>query len=123
MNATLSAATTVALVASLAIPALSALLAKAHWPDWLVGVLSLGLAAVNGFVTEWVKAGDGFAWKTALEVALGSYAIAVLSHYGLVKGDAYQTLKAVGSKQPDTAGDNFDGSDPLDGHVAEHAAG
>lgn len=120
----LPTATMVALVVSVAIPAAAALLAKQHWPDWLVGLVSLLLATGNGFFSEWAQAGDSFDWKPAAGTALVSYAIAVLGHYGLVKGDAYSKLKALGSRTPsddEDAGD-FTGADPLGAdHQPEHA--
>lgn len=93
----LSVAQVVSLVVSFGIPAVSALLARVHWPAWLVGLLSLTLAAVNGFGTEWAQAGASFQWKTAVGGAIFSYALALLGHYGIVKGDLYGKLLSLGS--------------------------
>jgi hypothetical protein len=88
-----------ALIVSVIIPALSALLARSHWSDNAVGLLTLLLATANGFFSQWAAAGDGFNWKKAVGLSLVSYGIAVLAHYGLIKGDTYAKLKATGSKR------------------------
>lgn len=84
----LDAAQIVALVVSVVIPLCSSLLARAHWPAELVGVLTLVISAGNGFAAQWAAAGSGFDWRPALGLAVGSFIVAVLSRYGLWRGTA-----------------------------------
>lgn len=92
-------ATAIALAVSVGIPALSALLAKSKCPPNLAGMLTLLLASVNGVLTEALGTGHGFNWPHAISVAALSYVVAVLSHYGLLKGTpAEAKLLAVGNK-------------------------
>lgn len=82
----LTTAGVISLIVSVVIPLLSSLLAKAHWPGEVVGILTLLIAAANGFFTEWAQAGSGFNWRHALLLAVASFVVAVLSRYGLWKG-------------------------------------
>lgn len=81
----LNTATIISLIVSVIIPLLSSLLGRAHWPSEVLGILTLVLATVNGFFTEW-QASDRFDWRHALLLAVGSFVVAVLSRYGLWKG-------------------------------------
>jgi len=82
-----------AIVLSWAIPALSALVARTHV---MAGFLTLLIAAVNGFVSQWAAAPDvaHYDWKSALLVALVSFLVAVGGHYGLWKGPLADALVA-----------------------------
>lgn len=84
----LDAAFVVALIVSTVIPLLSSLLARAHWPGEIVGILTLALATANGFFAEWADAGSGFDWRAALGTAVLSFLTAVAARYGLWKGTA-----------------------------------
>jgi hypothetical protein len=81
-------ATIVSLVVSVLIPLCSATLTRAHWPVELLGVLTMALAVVNGFFTEWADAGSHFDWQVALSRAVVSFVLAVAAHYGVWKGTA-----------------------------------
>lgn len=94
-------ATAIALAVSVVIPALAALLAKSKCPPNVAGVLSLALASTNGVLTEWLGTPRGFDWRHALAVAVLSYVVAVLAHYGLLKGTPTEArLLSVGNKPP-----------------------
>lgn len=94
-------ATSLAVVLSFVIPALSALLAKGKVPQNVAGALTLLIAALNGFFTEWADSSGPthFDWKTAAGIAAFSFLVAVASHYGLWKDTKIQNdLLAVGNK-------------------------
>lgn len=82
----LDAAHLAALIVSVIIPLVSSLLARAHWPSEVVGLLTLVVSTVNGFAAQWADAGSGFDWKPALGTAVASFVVAVLSRYGLWRG-------------------------------------
>lgn len=95
-------ATSLAIVLSFVIPALSALLAKGKIPANVAGALTLLIAALNGFFTEWAESSGPthFDWKTAAGIAAFSYLVAVASHYGLWRDTKVQAeLLAAGNKQ------------------------
>lgn len=94
-------AQTLAVVLSFVIPALSALLARGKVPANVAGVLTLLISAIGGFATEWADSSNSthYDWKTAAGVAAFSYAVAVLSHFGLWKGtETHNALLAAGNK-------------------------
>lgn len=94
-------ATSLAVVLSFVIPALSALLAKGKVPANVAGALTALIAAINGFFTGWANSSSltHYNWKTAAGIAIFSYLVAVASHYGLWKGTATESkLLAVGNK-------------------------
>jgi hypothetical protein len=94
-------ATAIALAVSVVIPALAALLAKSRCPRNVAGLLTLALASLNGVLTEALGTGRDFDWRHAIPVAVLSYVVAVLAHYGLLKGTpAEANLLAVGNKPP-----------------------
>ena len=84
----LNTPTIVALMVSVVLPLLSALIARPRWPGELVGVLTLLLAGATGFFSEWAAAGDGFRWQTAMSTAVLTFGLAVAARYGLWKGTA-----------------------------------
>jgi hypothetical protein len=102
----LNTALIVALVVSPVIPLLSSLLARAHWPGEVVGILTLVLAAANGFFSEWAQDGDAFDWRTALSTAVGSFIVAIASRYGLWKGTTTDAklLQFPGPRPPEWGG-------------------
>lgn len=85
MNIYFNTATIVSLIVSVIIPLVSSLLARSHWPGEVLGILTLVLAAANGFFTEWADAGSGFDWKHGLLPTVGSFVVAVLGRFGLWK--------------------------------------
>lgn len=94
----LSLATILSFVTATVIPLVSALLAKQKWPVDVVGLLTLLLSAVSGFVTEWQVAPHNFDWKTAAARSLVAFGIAVAAHYGIWKGTSTEAaLLNVGS--------------------------
>lgn len=104
----LPTATIVGIVASVVIPGLSSLLAKAHWPSEVVGALTLLLSTADGFLSEWAKDGAGFAWKAAAGTAALSYLVALAARLGIFKGTALDAkLLAVGSRSVDDTGPGF----------------
>jgi hypothetical protein len=92
---TLNTATILSLITSIAIPGVSALLAK-HAA--MAGVLSPILATASGFLSEWAAAPGHYDWKAGALTAVISYGVAVAAHYGLWKGTTYESsLLKVGS--------------------------
>jgi hypothetical protein len=118
------AATMVALVVSPLISGVSSLIAKQHWPAALVGVITLALAAVNGFAAQWAQAGDGFDWKAAAGTAVVSYLLALGGRFGIFKDtklDAKLLATGSGSNAADwTAADTPPPATP--DYQPEHAA-
>lgn len=95
---TLDTATILALLGSVIIPAVSQLIARAHWSNGVVGLISLTLAAINGFVSQWADATDAshYNWQRALGVTLMSYILTVLAHYGLWRNtEVERKLRAI----------------------------
>ena len=87
------------LVTSLVIPLVSELLSKAHWSEQATGLITMLLAAVGGFCTEWSQSPnmDHYDWKTAAGAALLAFVIAVAAHYGVWKGGSLAAkLRTVG---------------------------
>lgn len=95
-------ATILYVVASIAIPGVAALLAKAHWDGFVVGLISLALATVNGFVSTWAASSNvnHYNWQTAATASVLSFGIAVLGgRVGLLKGTKVDAkLLSIGSK-------------------------
>ena len=95
----LDPAVVAAFVVSVVIPAVSATISR--WGRNVAGVLTLVLAAANGFFSEWASAGNGYNWRQGLAIGLGSLFVAVLSHYGLWKDtQAESQLLALFTKKP-----------------------
>ena len=94
-------ATILALLVSIVIPLVSTLLMKAHWPVDVMSYLTIVLAAINGFVTEWAQSPNAnhYDWKTAVGISLSSLVVALISRRGLWVGTKTDAkLAAVGSK-------------------------
>lgn len=95
-------ATSLSVVLSFVIPALSALAARGKIPANVAGLITMLISALNGFFTEWAESSGPthFDWKTAAGIALFSYLVAVASHYGLWRGTETQAhLLAVGNQK------------------------
>lgn len=86
----LDTATALAFAVSVLIPAVSALLARPRWPAGVVGLTTLALTTLNGFLTEWADSPDAshYHWQQAAGIAFTSYIIAALAHFQLWKGTA-----------------------------------
>jgi hypothetical protein len=103
----LNTATILALVLSLIIPLVSALLARIVLPEQYEGVITIFLAAVTGFFTQWASAGnlDSYDWHKSLGIALFSFLAAVAAHFGVWKSTSVEAkLKSVGPKPTTTPG-------------------
>lgn len=88
MNQFLDTATILAIALSWLIPLLSSLLARAHWPGEVVGILTLLISAANGFLSEWARDTVSYNWRHGLLVAVASFVVAVLGRYGLWRNTA-----------------------------------
>lgn len=87
-------------VASILIPFVTSLVAQAHWDGFVLGLISLALSTVNGFVTTWAESSNvnHYNWQTAVSASLFSFAIAFLSRRQLLKETRTDAkLLAVGS--------------------------
>lgn len=94
-------ATILYMLAALVIPFVTSLVAKAHWDGLILGLITLALSTVNGFVTTWAESNDinHYNWQTAATASLFSFGIAFLSRRMLLKDTrADAKLLAVGSK-------------------------
>lgn len=88
------------LVASVFIPAVSSLVVRQHWDSFVAGLITLTLATATGFFSTWAATPDGFRWKDVLVVTGASWAVALMSRIGLLKGTALDAaLVAVGSRR------------------------
>lgn len=90
------------IIVSLVIPLISALLSRTHWDQTVTGLITMLLAAVTGFFTEWINSNNAthYDWHTALGLALFSFIVAVATHYGVWKdGNASRRLLAIGSRR------------------------
>ena len=87
---------------SVFIPLLSAAIRWRKLPADLVGVLTLVISAINGFVTEWAESSDvnHYDWRTALGIMLYSLIFAVAAHYGFWKNTSItNNLLVLGTKK------------------------
>jgi peptidoglycan/LPS O-acetylase OafA/YrhL len=86
----------VLLLVSLVVPLVSALATKR--PGLATGLLTLLLATVVGFLTEWADGGDQYDWRRGLYNAALSFLLAALAHSKIYKGSQIEKdLHAVGS--------------------------
>jgi len=111
----LNTATILALIVSVVIPLIAALLSKARWPQEVTGIITAALATANGFFTEWANStgANHYNWQAALGIAIGSFFLAIAAHYGVWK-DTATTAKLLNfpvSKAATT-------TPPVDGHAA-----
>jgi hypothetical protein len=76
----LNTATILALMTSVIIPHASSLLSNNRLiPAWAGGYVTLVLAAVSGFCSEWAAQPNHYNWKQGALTALGSFLLAALS--------------------------------------------
>ena len=92
------------LLTSIVIPGLSSLLNVGKLPPNVSALITLALAAVNGFLTEWATSSGPFNWRAAALTALASYVVAALARVQLWAGTRTDAkLLAIG-KPPRPAG-------------------
>lgn len=99
----LTTATVLAFLVSVFVPLVSALLSRPKWSEKVEGYITLVLAAVTGFLTEWADSSDAthYDWKKALLISFVSLTLAVLGRLGFWKGtDLTQALSNFPSVNP-----------------------
>ncbi|MEH0579005.1 hypothetical protein QBA54_32050 [Streptomyces sp. B21-108] len=98
MSVQLDAAYWLGLLVSIVLPVLVGLVTTRVTHAGVKAVLLLALSTANGFVVEYAGPhGDGYSVQTAAVLALVSFAVGVLAHFGLLKptgiaGKAQDTL-------------------------------
>jgi peptidoglycan/LPS O-acetylase OafA/YrhL len=103
VNVNLDAAYWIGLLISIVLPVLVGLVTTRVTHAGVKAVLLLALSTANGFLVEYVGPhGDDYSVQTAAVLALVSFAVGVLSHFGLLKptgiaGKAQDTLVTSGS--------------------------
>jgi len=103
MNVNLDAAYWLGLLVSTVLPVLVGLVTTRVTHAGVKAVLLLALSTANGFVVEYAGPHDaGYSVQTAAVLALVSFAVGVLAHFGLLKptgiaGAAQDTLVKSGS--------------------------
>lgn len=103
MNVQLDAAYWLGLLVSIVLPVLVGLVTTRVTHAGVKAVLLLALSTANGFVIEYAGPHDaGYSVQTAAVLALVSFAVGVLAHFGLLKptgiaGKAQDTLVKSGS--------------------------
>jgi uncharacterized membrane protein YjjB (DUF3815 family) len=86
MNVHLDSAYWLGLLVSVVLPVLVGLVTTRVTHPGLKAVLLLALSGVTGFVTEYAGPHDaGYSVQTAAVLSLVSFAVGVLSHFGLLK--------------------------------------
>ncbi|MEV6504765.1 hypothetical protein AB0M61_01420 [Streptomyces sp. NPDC051642] len=86
MTANLPAAYWLGLLISTGLPVLVGLVTTRVTSGGLKAVLLLALSGANGFLVELAGPHDsGYSWQTAAVLALVSFAVGVLTHFGLLK--------------------------------------
>jgi hypothetical protein len=85
MNESLDKAYWIGLLVSVVLPVLVGLVTKHVTHPGVKAVLLLALSTLTGFLTEFANPGPGWDFSTAAILALVSFAIGVLSHFGLWK--------------------------------------
>lgn len=103
MNVNLGAAYWIGLLISIVLPVLVGLVTTRVMHAGVKAVLLLALSTANGFLVEYAGPHDaGYSVQTAAVLALVSFAVGVLAHFGLLKptgisGKAQDTLVKSGS--------------------------
>lgn len=103
MTVNLDAAYWLGLLVSVVLPVLVGLVTTRVTHAGVKAVLLLALSTLNGFLVEYAGPHDaGYSVQTAAVLALVSFAVAVLSHFGLLKptgisGKAQDSLVKAGS--------------------------
>jgi di/tricarboxylate transporter len=85
MNESLDKAYWVGLLVSIGLPVLVGLVTKHVTHPGVKAVLLLALSTLTGFLTEFANPGPDWDFSTAAILALVSFAVGVLSHFGLWK--------------------------------------
>ena len=86
MTVNLDKAYWLGLVISVVLPVLVGLVTTRVTSAGVKAVLLLALSTANGFLVELAGPHDaGYSWQTAAVLALVSFAVGVLSHFGLLK--------------------------------------
>lgn len=101
MTANLDTAYWLGLAISVVLPVLVGLVTTRVTSGGVKAVLLLALTAANGFLVELSQASDGYSIGTAVILWGASFAIGVLTHFGLYKptgisGAAQDTLRTAG---------------------------
>lgn len=94
-------ASMLAIFLSVIIPFISSLVSKSHWDSFWTGVVTMVIAAANGFVTTWADSPtpNHYDWYNALGISLGSLVVAFLTRQVALQGTRMDAkLVAVGSK-------------------------
>lgn len=75
------------------LPGLSALLSRAHWDQFVTGVITVGLSIANGFFQTWLNSSSRthYDWRDAAGIAAFTWLVAVMSNLGI-----WQNTKVVG---------------------------
>ncbi|MER5750596.1 hypothetical protein [Streptomyces sp. NPDC002088] len=103
MTVNLDAAYWIGLVISIVLPVLVGLVTTRVTHAGIKATLLLALSTANGFLVEYAGPhGDDYSVQTAAVLALVSFAVGVLSHFGLLKptgvaGKAQHSLVKSGS--------------------------
>ncbi|MCT2591158.1 hypothetical protein LHJ74_14785 [Streptomyces sp. N2-109] len=85
MNPNLDTAYWLGLLISVGLPVLVGLVTTRVTHAGVKAVLLLALSTANGFLVELAAAGEGYAVGSAAVLAAVSFAIGVLTHFGLYK--------------------------------------
>lgn len=103
MTVNLDSAYWLGLLVSVVLPVLVGLVTTRVTHAGVKAVLLLGLSTINGLVVEYMSPHDaGYSVQTAAVLALVSFAVGVLAHFGLLKptgisGKAQDSLITSGS--------------------------
>lgn len=103
MNVNLDAAYWIGLLVSIVLPVLVGLVTTRVTHPGVKAVLLLALSGLNGLLVEYMGPhGDDYSVQTAAVLALVSFAVGVLAHFGLLKptgisGKAQDSLIRPGS--------------------------
>jgi hypothetical protein len=92
VNVSLDTAYWLGLAISVVLPVLVGLVTTRVTHNGVKAVLLLALTAANGFLVELSQAGDDYSIGTAIVLWGVSFAIGVLTHFGLYKPTGISTL-------------------------------
>lgn len=82
---TLAAAQVLSLLVGIILPILVGIVTKTTTHAGAKAVLLALLSAVSGLLSEYMAGGDGFNWATAAITWLGTFLVAVATHFGFWK--------------------------------------
>ena len=81
------------------LPLLVGYVTKASWGGGVRAIALAFLSAVSGFLSTALEAGVGFDWRTTLLTVLGTFLVAVGTHFGFWRPvGASERLKSAGVK-------------------------